>query len=98
MKNVSKKIAALVAAGTMALTANAAKADFYSTLFQIVDIDREEHVVTVVDCNGTEFQFEEDDDWYVSDFLTAVMDDNGTEDTIEDDVIVSTRYERPDLF
>lgn len=69
----------------------------YSSLFEVTEIDRIEHVVTITDCNGFDFQFYGDDDWEIGDMLTAIMDNNGTH-KITDDEIISVRYERPDLF
>ena len=93
-----KKVATVALTAAMALsTLTSASAEFYSNLFQIVETDREQDVVTVVDSNGFEYQFTEVEDLEVGDFLTAVMDDNGTEEVF-DDIIVSVRYERPDLF
>lgn len=88
-----KKIAALIAA--LALTTSTASAEFYSTLFRVVQI--ESNTATLVDCNGSSWLYDEPEDMEVDDFYTAVMDDNGT-DEIFDDIIVSLRYERPDLF
>ena len=98
MKKMVKKIAAAALTATMAVsTITSATAEFYSKLFQIAEIDRENDVVTAVDCNGMEFQFTEVEDWEIGDFLTAVMDDNDTEE-ITDDMIVSVRYECIDQF
>lgn len=95
MKNLIKKLFALMVVILMVSSVQVVNAEFYSTLFRITDIDL--GLVTVMDCNGNLFLFEDEDDWMVGDFLTAVMNDCGTE-SILDDEIVSVRYERVDLF
>lgn len=91
-----KKLIAMTLA--LMMLAGVASAELYSTLFKVVDIDRNEDVVTVIDCNKNTWRFDEVDDWNVGDFLTAIMWDAETEGDIKDDRIVSIRYERPDLF
>lgn len=88
-----KRLAALIAA--LALITGTASAEFYSTLFRVDWI--ESNTATLIDCNGFTWLYDEPEDMEVDDFYTAVMDDNGT-DEIFDDIIVSLRYERPDLF
>lgn len=95
MKNMLKKIVILVVIGIVLMTE--AKADVYSTLFKVEKVDRIEDVAILVDCTGHEWLYTEPEDMEEDDFYTAVMDDNGTE-LVYDDVIISIRYERPDMF
>lgn len=90
-----RKFIALVLMLTLVFSIGTCKADLYSRLFQVIDIDHD--VVTIVDSEGNMFQFEDADDWEVDDFLTAIMFDNDT-DWIDDDVIIKTTFERPDMF
>ena len=71
--------------------------ELYSTLFMIKEINAEERIATVINCNGTAYKYDKIDGWKVGDYMTAVMDDNGTED-IFDDFIVSVRDVNPKLF
>lgn len=90
-----RKFIALLLMLALVLSIGTCKADLYSRLFQVIDIDND--VVTIIDSEGNVFQFEDADDWEVDDFLTAIMFDNDT-DWIDDDVIIKTTFERPDLF
>lgn len=90
-----RKFIALVLMLALVFFIGTCKADLYSRLFQVIDIDHD--VVTIVDSEGNMFQFEDADDWEVDDFLTAIMFDNDT-DWIDDDVILKTTFERPDMF
>jgi hypothetical protein len=49
--------------------------------------DTKDNMVTVMDCTGNLWQFESSDRFNITDKVTLVMDNMGTEDNIYDDVI-----------
>lgn len=57
----------------------------------VVNINREQDVVTVRDNNGNEWEFTEVNDWYIGDGCNLEMNTMGT-DEIYDDEIISMRY------
>lgn len=73
------------------------KTSTYSELFRIISIDYTGDIVYVINANGQVFSFTGAEDWLEGDYLTAIMQDNGT-DTVKDDSIVSVKYERVDLL
>lgn len=55
-------------------------------------------VVTVENCNGFLYEFwSDEEDWYVGDAASVIMDTNGTE-LVTDDKVVAAKYDRPDLL
>jgi hypothetical protein len=46
-----------------------------------------DNMITVMDCTGNLWQFESSDKFNITDKVTLVMDNMGTEDNIYDDVI-----------
>ena len=68
------------------------KAETYPLTTVVVDVDRMEDVVTVIDFNGNEWQFDGCEDWFVGDVCSMVMDDMNT-DIVYDDEIVDLRYD-----
>ena len=63
----------------------------YALTAKVVEVDRDADLVTVVDGAGNAWQFEGVEDWEEDDFVSLLMDDNGTE-FIYDDVILAARY------
>ena len=63
----------------------------YPLTTEIVELDRENDVVTCEDFNGYLWQFEGCEDWQEGDICSMIMNDNGTAE-IFDDKIVSVRY------
>lgn len=55
-------------------------------------VNHQTEVVTVTDCNGTEWQFSGCQDFEEDDLIALIMNDNGTPDTIWDDTIITARY------
>lgn len=55
-------------------------------------VNHQTEVVTVTDCNGTEWQFNGCQDFEEGDLIALIMNDNGTPDTIWDDTVVTARY------
>lgn len=65
---------------------------YYPLCGVVTELDREQDVVTITDCAGLMWQFTECDDWQEGDIACCVMHDQGTPDSVLDDVIVSVRY------
>lgn len=71
---------------------------YYARLYQIKAINIEQARMTVEDYNGNEWNIYCDiDDWNVGDYISAIVDNNGT-DNIYDDEIIGIRSERPDKY
>lgn len=65
--------------------------NYYALTARVVELDRENDVVTVEDSVGNCWQFCGVEDWEVNDCASLLMWDNGTE-SITDDEIHSARY------
>lgn len=62
----------------------------YPKTFVVTQVTKEE--VICIDFNGDEWAFKNaEDDWLIGDYVSAIMNDNGTE-SIYDDSFVSVRY------
>ncbi|MBO7734032.1 MAG: hypothetical protein J6S67_15825 [Methanobrevibacter sp.] len=58
----------------------------------VTDVKRND-TITVKTFTGFEYSFsDEDGDWFEGDICAMIMDDNGTEDDITDDIILTERY------
>lgn len=64
----------------------------YAKSFIVVDVDYQKDIVTLEDFNGLHFCFSGCEDWATGDICAAIMDNNGTEETILDDIILDTNY------
>ena len=64
----------------------------YPLTVQVVELDHDADVVVCVDGAGNDWEFYGVEDWQVGDFASLLMDDNGTAETIYDDVITMTHY------
>lgn len=80
----------------------------YSILLQLIDYEIDlyddgsnqwtEYRLCLASSTGNQYHFiTQDGDFQIGDFFTAVVDDNKTA-AVRDDIILSLRYERPDLF
>jgi len=63
----------------------------YGLTTVVTDISKANDRVTCQDFNGNLWQFEGVEDWCVNDIATLIMDDNGTKE-IKDDEILDVRY------
>lgn len=68
------------------------KAETYPLTVRVSTIDREADVVKCVDGAGNVWEFYGVEDWQVGDFASLLMDNNGTTETIYDDVITMAHY------
>lgn len=64
----------------------------YPLAVQVVELDHDADVVTCIDETGNNWEFYGVEDWQVGDFASLLMDDNGTPETIYDDVITMALY------
>ena len=79
-------------AATATITAQAQpKGALYPTCGIVTETDETTDTVTFTEPNGNRWSFEGVEDWQEGDRIAVIMDDNGTED-IYDDEIVSVRY------
>lgn len=64
----------------------------YSNVGKVIELDRDNDVVTIIDGVGYTWQFTECDDWMIGDYVSCIMYDMETE-SITDDVIIDYHYE-----
>ena len=95
------KYALLLALSVLSITSNTAKQNsgsllnpdhIYSNVGKVIELDRDNDIVTVIDGIGYTWQFTECDDWMIGDYVSCIMYDMGTE-SITDDVIIDYHYE-----
>ena len=55
-------------------------------------VNHQADTVTVSDCNGTEWTFNGCQDFEEGDLIALIMNDNGTQNYIWDDTVVTARY------
>lgn len=77
------RIAALVLAGTFSIYPNSGK---------IHSVDVEKDTFCIIDDAGDIWQMYGIEDWEVGDNCAMIMDTNGTENWIYDDIVLSCRY------
>lgn len=80
-------IIGLILAGFLAMNHNT-----YPRAMQVVAFERETGTVVCCDATGLEWEFYGIEDWAEGDLVIAMMDDNGTTNTIIDDIIVDVTY------
>ena len=68
-----------------------ASANYYALTAVVVEVNRVDDIVVVVDGAGNAWEFTECDDWQVGDFASLLMNNNNTTN-IYDDEIVSVKY------
>jgi len=66
--------------------------DVYPLTVRVVELDHDAGVVVCVDGAGNGWEFYGVEDWQVGDFASLLMDNNGTTETIYDDVITMAHY------
>ena len=64
----------------------------YPLTVQVVELDHDADVVVCVDGTGNCWEFYGVEDWQVGDFASLLMDNNGTIETVYDDVITMACY------
>lgn len=68
------------------------KPQTYPMMTVVVDISRANDNVTVKDFNGNLWQFKGCEDWMIGDICSCIMDNKGTEE-IKDDEIIDIKYD-----
>ena len=95
------KYALILALSVLSITSNTAKQNsgsllnpdhIYSNVAKVIELDRDNDIVTVIDGIGYTWQFSGCEDWMINDYVSFVMYDNGTE-SITDDIIIDLHYE-----
>lgn len=93
MKRALFTAAAVLASVSALLTCNRnANTSVYAKHGIVTRLDRDADVVTFTDSVGNDWSFYGVEDWMIGDGVSAVMNDNGT-DNIFDDEVVNVRYE-----
>lgn len=66
--------------------------NIYPDTLIVDEIDRASDLVTCRTLSGQYYTFYGVEDWMVGDVAAAIMSDNGTTNTILDDIIITVRY------
>ena len=93
MKSVKIVVCALVVLGVLFGICACAWADVYPCSFLVEELDYDVDAVTFSDMLGEQWLWQGCEDWQVNDLAAAIMDDNGTPQTVYDDVIVKVYYQ-----
>lgn len=72
--------------------AQATTKNLYPATAEVVELDRAADLVTVETASGIAYGFYGCEDYFPGDLVSMIMDDNGTPETILDDVIIDCRY------
>lgn len=64
----------------------------YPRGFIIAEMEKETDTLILDDGTGLEWKYEGIEDYWVGDYVVAIMDDNGTPNSIYDDIILDLRY------
>ena len=65
--------------------------EIYPTSAIVTEIT--DDLVTITDFEGRMWQFYDDcEDWMIGDICAVIMDNNSTNETVYDDIILQTRY------
>ena len=99
MKKIVLVISSLLIASTMLCNNNNTKVkqkkqinDYYPMTTIVREIDNKNDIVTVENNDGELFQFIGIEDWQINDICSLMLDNNGTEKNIYDDIIIKTIY------
>lgn len=66
-----------------------ARETVYPMTTMVTDLDKVNDTVTVIDCNGNEWEFSGVEDWMVGDIASLIMLDKGTESIYDDEIITA---------
>lgn len=66
--------------------------NIYPECLQIVEINQAADIVQGKTCSGLIFSFYGVEDYMLGDLVAVIMDDNGTPETVLDDVVKDVRY------
>lgn len=93
-KNLFIGLAAVVTLAAFTVSASETKSavNTYPKTTICLAVNHQADTVTVADCNGTEWQFNGCQDFEEGDLIALIMNDNGTQNYIWDDTVVTARY------
>lgn len=66
--------------------------NIYPQTLIIDDVNQKDDIVTGHMLNGLSYSFYGCEDWLKGDVAALIMSDNGTPDTVLDDIIITARY------
>lgn len=84
-------MAGVLAGASLGAKSTAPKHEQYPKAGIVTAIDRDADTVTFTDGAGLDWSFYGVEDYMVGDYVAAIMDDNGTENVLDDE-IVTVRY------
>lgn len=91
-------VTALTVVGTTAHASTTRKAPtdtasgYYAKVAEVIDVDERHNIVTVEDATGNIWKYYGIEDYYKGDIVAMLMDNNGTTNTIYDDIIVNVTF------
>ena len=85
-----KAIKTLVAIAIIALTMTSCTSKTYTREMTVTETNAAEDVVVLIDTEGHEWAFYGVENWLVGDNCTCTMDDKGTENITDDEIIFTT--------
>lgn len=94
MKNaiLAAIVATLISSGILARGTDPTTGNNYPETLYVIDIDETQDTVLCRTFSGMLYEFDGVEDWQVNDIVSAIMNDNGTTETIIDDYFVDIRY------
>lgn len=94
IRNLIIGLAGLCASAAILVSASETKsgANTYPKTTVCLAVNHQTDTVTVADCNGTEWKFSGCQDFEEGDLIALIMNDNGTQNYIWDDTVVTARY------
>lgn len=91
MKKILAIILVITIAATLGACAKAPVHSYYALTTKVIKLDYEQDVIYCEDGNGNVWSFYGTEDWDIGDTTSLCMNDMGTEQ-IYDDEIISARY------
>lgn len=90
-----KRVISILMAMLMVFTVgkgNVSESEIYPRAMEIVEFERETDTVVCVDAVGLEWAFYGIEDWDIGDLVIVMLDNNGTPNTMTDDIITDTIF------
>ena len=82
----------VVVLGSSKVLAQKENSNIYPECLQIVEINQAADIVQGKTCSGLIFSFYGVEDYMLGDLVAVIMDDNGTPESVLDDIIIDVRY------
>ena len=92
MKKALTILAMVVMVATIVLSAKANEHKLYPRAMEIVEFEYDTDTVVCVDAVGLEWAFYGIEDWDIGDLVIVMLDNNGTPNTMVDDIITDTIF------